>query len=220
MSASNSPALNSPAAERNKAPILEVLRRVLPGRGTVLEVASGTGQHVVYFAAALPGLRWLPSDPEPAHRASITAHVIRAGLDNVAPPLALDVLEPHWGVGAVDAVVTANLLHIAPRAVLPALCRGSASLLAPGGILFVYGPFKRGGRHTSDGNRRFDATLRAQDPRWGLWDVEAVTEATAAAGLDPAETVEMPANNLSLVFRLGEPAGTGQGAPPGAAEPG
>lgn len=192
--------LISPPAERNKEPILEVLKRVLPPTGTVLEVASGTGQHIVHFAAALPDLQWIPSDPDPVHRESIAAHTVEAGLDNVAAPLDLDVLD-DWGIEAVDAVIVANLLHIAPREVLPALCRGAAAVLVPGGILHVYGPFKRGGRHTSEGNARFDASLRAQDPRWGLWDLEDVLDAAARCGFEVEEVVEMPANNLSLVLR-------------------
>jgi cyclopropane fatty-acyl-phospholipid synthase-like methyltransferase len=201
--------LHAPAADRNKAPILEVLRRVLPAQGTVLEVASGTGQHVVHFAAALPGLRWIPSDPDPRNRASIAAHVSAAGLGNVAPSLDLDVLD-GWGTGAVDAVIVANLLHVSPREVLPALCSGAASVLVPGGILHIYGPFKRAGRHTSEGNARFDASLRAQDPGWGLWNLEDVLDTAHEHGLEAAEVIDMPANNLSLLLRR-------RAAPPGGA---
>jgi hypothetical protein len=193
--------LHSPAAERNKAPILDVLRRILPSRGTVLEVASGTGQHVVHFAAALPDLRWIPSDPDPGNRASIAAHVRAAGVGNVAAPLKLDVLG-EWNAGAVDAVIVANLLHISARTVLPALCRGAAAVLLPGGALHVYGPFNRGGRHTSEGNARFDASLRAQDPGWGLWSVEEVFDTASGYGFEVEEVVDMPANNLSLVLRM------------------
>lgn len=192
--------LISPPAERNKEPILRLLERVLPSSGTVLEIASGTGQHVVHFAAALPALYWIPSDPDPRHRESIAAHTAQAKLDNVAPPLDIDVLR-EWGVGPVEAVIVANLLHIAPREVLPALCSGAAAALVPGGVLHVYGPFKRAGRHTSEGNARFDVSLRAEDPRWGLWDVEDVLEAARDRGFTEEAVVDMPANNLSLVLR-------------------
>lgn len=193
--------LRSAAADRNKQPILEVLERVLPATGTVLEVASGTGQHIVCFAAALPGLRWVPSDPDPRHRASIAAYVHEAGLDNVELPLNLDVTMNPWNADAVDAVIVANLLHISARETLPALCRGAASVLQPGGVLHVYGPFRRGGRHTSEGNAQFDAMLRAQDPGWGLWDLEDVVESARAHRFQLEDVIEMPANNLSLVMR-------------------
>jgi SAM-dependent methyltransferase len=191
--------LNAPAADRNKAPILEVLKRVLPARGNVLEVASGTGQHVVHFAAALPQLQWIPSDPDPSQRMSIAAHVSQADLSNVAPPLNLDVLD-EWDASTVDAVIVANLLHISARETLPGLCRGAAAVLRPGGVLHVYGPFKRGGKHTSDGNARFDQLLRAQDRRWGLWNVEDVVDTASEYGLEVTEVIAMPANNFSLVF--------------------
>lgn len=192
-------ALHAPAAERNKAPILEALQTHLPARGRVLEIASGTGQHVVHFAAALPGLDWLPSDPDPAQRASITAHVVAAGLDNVAQPLDLDVLG-RWPELRVDAVIVANLLHVSPPQTLPALCAGAAAVLEPGGVLHVYGPFNRGGRYTSAGNERFDQALRAQDPAWGIRDLESLLAAAADAGLRERQVLDMPANNLSVVL--------------------
>lgn len=192
--------LISPPAERNKQPILEVLERVLPAAGTVLEVASGTGQHIVHFAAALPALQWIPSDPDARHRASIVAHIRESGVGNVAEPLDLDVLK-RWQVARVDAVIVANLLHIAPRAVLPALCRGAASVLPADGVLHVYGPFRQEGKHTADSNARFDDWLRAQDPDWGVRDLEEVIETAREQGLEMQESIEMPANNLSLVLR-------------------
>lgn len=194
--------LTAPAAERNKGPILDVLQRVLPARGTVLEVASGTGQHVVWFASALPALRWIPSDPDPRHRASIAAHVGHAGLGNVLPPLNLDVLGA-WEVEPVDALIVANLLHVAPPDALPALCRGAASVLAPAGVLHVYGPFKRDGRPTTAGNARFDASLRATSPQWGLRDLEDLAETAGRHGLALNEIIDMPADNFSLVFEKG-----------------
>ncbi len=192
-------ALHAPAAQRNKAPILEVLQRHLPRRGRVLEIASGTGQHVVHFAGALAGLTWQPSDPDPAQRASIEALVSSAGLDNVEPPLDLDVLGP-WPDLRVDAVITANLLHVAPPEVVDGLCAGAAGVLVPGGVLHVYGPFNRHGAFTSEGNRRFDAALREQDPRWGIRDLEALLDSAARRGLERHEIVDMPANNFSVVL--------------------
>lgn len=191
--------LHSPAAERNRGPILEVLERVLPGRGTVLEVASGTGQHVVHFAAALPDLLWQPSDPEPRNRASIEARIEAAGLANVLAPLNLDVTGP-WPELRVAAVIVANLLHVSAPATTAALCAGAAGVLEPGGILLVYGPFNRDGRYTSEGNARFDAELRARHPDWGIRDVEDLIARAGEAGLAVAEIVDMPANNLAVVF--------------------
>ncbi|MEQ8861564.1 MAG: DUF938 domain-containing protein [Pseudomonadales bacterium] len=191
---------HAPAAGRNGGPILDVLRRTLPARGDVLEIASGTGQHVELFAAALPMLRWQPSDPDPVQRASINARVAAADLGNVAAPLDLNVLDP-WPPLRVHAVIVANLLHVAPAEALPALCEGAAAALQPGGILHVYGPFRRGGAYTSDGNRRFDSALRTENPCWGLRDAESLLACAAEHGLDEAEIIDMPANNLSIVCR-------------------
>lgn len=193
--------LTYPAPERNKAPILEVLSRKLPASGTVLEVASGTGQHVVHFAAALPELQWLPSDPEAAHRGSIKARAVAAGLANIAAPLELDVRDRPWPVGEVDAVVCINMIHIAPWEAALALLEEAGRVLRQGGVLFLYGPFRRGGRHTAPGNEAFDADLRRRDPRWGVRDLETVSEVAAGHGLLPDEVVEMPVNNCSVVFR-------------------
>lgn len=190
---------HAPAADRNRDPILAVLRQHLPRRGKVLELASGTGQHVVHFAAALPRLTWLPSDPDPGQRASIVARIAAARLDNVKPPLDLDVCG-RWPLLEVDAVITANLLHVSPPDTLPALCAGAAGVLVPGGILQVYGPFNRDGVYTSEGNARFDVALRAENPAWGIRDLEALTAAAAERGLSLREVVDMPANNLSVVF--------------------
>jgi len=192
-------ALHAPAAERNKAPILEVLEAHLPPHGRVLEIASGTGQHVVHFAAALAGLVWLPSDPDPSQRASIAAHAAAAGLDNVEEPLDVDVLR-RWPDIGVAAVVVANLLHVAPPQALPALCAGAAGVLPAGGVLHVYGPFNRGGRYTSEGNARFDRSLREQNPAWGIRDLETLLAAAAESGLRERQVIDMPANNLSVVL--------------------
>lgn len=181
----------SEAADRNKAPILEVLRRALPPRGLVLEVASGTGQHVAHFAAALPGLRWQPSD--------VSLEDFRPpGLPNVAPAVELDVMKP-WPLERADAVVCSNMIHIAPWEAALALIDGAARIGA--NVLFLYGPYRRGDRPAAPSNEAFDASLRARDPRWGLRSVEAVSEAARARGFRLDEIVEMPANNLSLVLR-------------------
>lgn len=197
--------LSSSAAERNKEPILEVLRRVLPPEGLVLEIASGSGQHVVHFAAALPALRWQPSEMDPELRRSIAARVAAAGLKNAAPPIELDVERLPWPVEVADAVIAINLIHIAPWSAAEALVQGARRVLPRGGMLYLYGPYRRFGAHTAPSNERFDASLRAQDPRWGVRDMEAVVELAAGAGFALEETVAMPANNFSLVFRLGAP---------------
>lgn len=191
--------LHAPASDRNKAPILEVLRAVLPAQGTVLEIASGTGQHVVHFAAELSRLTWQPSDPDPRHRESIAARVAESGLSNVHAPLDIDVLAP-WPALTADAVIVANLLHISDPATMPALCHGAADLLGTGGMLHVYGPFNRHGTFTSEGNARFHASLQQQNPAWGIRDVEALVAVAEGAGLALREIREMPANNLSVLF--------------------
>ena len=178
-----------------------MLRAELPATGRVLEIASGTGQHVVHFARALPGLTWQPSDPDPRQRASIVARVAQAGLGNVEPPLDLDV-RTVWKVHEVDAVIVANLLHISEPDTLSGLCEGAAGALCAGGLLHIYGPFRRGGGHTSPGNRAFDASLRAQSPSWGIRDLESVLAAAVAEGFVVRRIIDMPANNLSLVLEL------------------
>jgi len=197
---------STPAAERNRQPILAVLAPLLPVRGRILELASGPGVHVVTFAAAHPEVHWQPSDPDPAARVSIAAWIAEVGLANVAPPLDLDVSEPNWpthaGVAAgYDGLVAVNLLHVAPWAACEGLMAGAAHLLAPGGFLFVYGPFMRDGRHNSEGNRKFDRALNAQDPALGLRDVNDVAACAAEHGFALEAVIEMPANNRSLVFR-------------------
>jgi SAM-dependent methyltransferase len=191
----------SPAAERNKQPILAVLERVLPARGTVLEIASGTGQHVVHFARALPRLEWQPTDPDGELRAVIAARVAAAQLPNVRPPLELDVLDGSWPSAAADAVLCSNMIHIAPAAATPALLRGAARVLGAGAPLALYGPYKRDGRHTSASNAAFDDSLRARDPDWGVRDLDEVAAAALGHGFELGEVVEMPANNLMVVLR-------------------
>lgn len=194
--------LSAPAADRNKQPILDVLARVLPPRGLVLEIASGTGQHVVHFAAALPGLEWQPSDPEAEARRSIAGWTAGAGLANVRAPLALDVHDAPWPVAHADALVCINMIHIAPWSATAALFAGAASVLPPGAPLVLYGPFRRGGRHTAPSNAAFDASLRARNPEWGVRDLEETGAVGAAHSFALDEVVAMPANNLTAVFRL------------------
>jgi len=191
--------LHAAATERNRGPILDVLRAVLPPAGLVLEIASGTGQHAAFFAAALPGLRWQPSDTSERMLESIRAW--GAGAGNLAPPVLLDVEREPWPVAYADAIVNVNMLHIAPWSAAEALFRGAGRLLPASGVLFLYGPFKRGGAHTAESNQRFDERLRAEDPRWGVRDLDEVAALASSAGFGAPEIVPMPANNLSLVFR-------------------
>jgi hypothetical protein len=192
---------SSPSAERNKGPILEILARVLPKRGVVLEIASGTGQHAVHFASALPDLRWQPSDADAEFRRSIALRVAEEGLANVNVPIDLDVTRLPWPLEAAEAIVCINMIHVAPWSATQALFEGAGALLAPGQVLFLYGPYRRFGSHTAPSNEKFDSDLRAQNPAWGLRDMEAVSEVAAPAGFEPPEIVEMPANNFSLIFR-------------------
>jgi SAM-dependent methyltransferase len=193
--------LYAPAAARNRQPILDVLKRHLPAQGLVLEVASGTGEHVVHFAQACPDLVFQPSDPDPAHRASTDAWTAALGLANVRPAVALDVTAEVWPVKAAEALLCSNMIHIAPWAAAVGLMRGAGRVLPPGGLLFLYGPYKRGGRHTAPSNAAFDDSLRARNPAWGVRDLETVASLAADNGFAQPTIVEMPANNLSLVFR-------------------
>lgn len=190
---------HAPATERNRLPILDVLRRVLPATGTVLEVASGTGQHAVFLAQALPGLVWQPSDPDPELRASIAAWRAAAGPANLRDPLALDAADAGWPVERADAVVCINMIHIAPWEAALGLFAGAARLLGAGAPLVLYGPFRQDGRHTSPGNAAFDDGLKARNPAWGVRDLGEVER--AATGFALAETIGMPANNLTVVLR-------------------
>ena len=192
----------SPAADRNKQPILTVLRHVLPDAGSALEIASGTGQHVAWFAAGLPRWTWQPTDVQPAALDSIAARVAQNGLANVLPPLQLDVMAPRWlpDEARFDAIVCANMLHIAPWATCAALMQGSARHLAAGGALITYGPYLEDGVPTSEGNLAFDQSLRAHDAGWGLRRREDVEAEAAKAGLQLAARHAMPANNLLLVW--------------------
>ena len=196
------PRRHAPATARNRDPILEVLRGALPPSGLVLEVASGTGEHVAHFAAALgAGLVWQPTDLDAEARASTDAWVAVAGLANVRPAIRLDAVSDDWPVARADAVLAINMIHIAPWAAAVGLVRGSARILPPGGLLYLYGPFRRGGRHTAPSNAAFDESLRRQDPHWGVRDLEAVAALAADAGLTGPEIVGMPANNISVLLR-------------------
>jgi len=192
---------STPSAERNKDPILDVLARVLPRRGVMLEIASGTGQHVVHFAKALPDLTWQPSDPDAELRESIALRVREEQRAKINSPIDLDVTKLPWPLPTADAVVAVNLIHVAPWSATLALFEGARALLSTEHVLFLYGPYRRFGRHTSESNAQFDHDLRAHNPEWGLRDLEAVSDVAAGAGFVLAETVEMPANNFSLVFK-------------------
>lgn len=193
---------HAPATTRNRDAILPVLRAELPPTGMVLEIASGSGEHAVYFARALPALRWLPSDPDPDALRSITAWADAAGLDNLAPPLRLDAAEPDaWPTSRADAMLCINMVHISPWAATLGLLRGAARLLPAGAPLCLYGPFFRDGVPTAPSNIAFDDSLRARNPDWGLRWVQDVEGAARSEGLGLARIVEMPANNLSLIFR-------------------
>lgn len=192
----------SPAAERNKDAILEVLKRVLPVTGEVLEIASGTGQHAVHFAAALPRLVWQPTDADPELLGAVRRRVEAAQLANLRPPLRLDVLDDAWPARSADAVLCANMIHIAPWAATEGLLRGAAALLAQGAPLVLYGPYRRAGIVTAPSNEAFDASLKGRNPDWGLRDLEEVTAIAGRHGLSLDEVVEMPANNLIVVYRL------------------
>lgn len=209
--------LFAPATDRNRDPILAVLERILESpdgaaglNGDVLEIASGTGQHVTYFAARLPGLHFQPSDPDPAHRGSIAEWAAQAGLGNVRAPIALDVTAEPWPLAhPIAAILCINMIHISPWSATLGLMRGAARLLAPGAPLYLYGPFMREGRHTAPSNAAFDASLRARDPRWGVRELETVRDTAGEHGLALDAVIEMPANNLSVVFRRGSATGSG-----------
>ena len=191
----------APSAERNKQPILEVLARVLPPSGLVLEIGSGTGQHVAHFAKALPGLTFQPSEMDESRHPSIAAWIAHEQLANVRPPIAFDVAAPPWPVRAADAVICINVIHISPWAATLGLMRGAGEVLRPGGVLVTYGPYRRGGAHTAPSNEAFEAWLKERDELWGVRDMEEVAAVAQAAGLEHEEAVPMPANNFTLVFR-------------------
>lgn len=192
---------SAPAAERNRTPIAAVLKRVLPASGLALEIASGTGQHIVHFARELPHLFWQPSEPDAELRASIAAWTMDAGLPNIRPPLNIDVTAEEWPIGHAGAVLCINMIHIAPWAATLHLLAGASRLLAGDGVLFLYGPYRRFGRHTAPSNEVFDHQLRARNQDWGVRDLEAVVEIAGRHRFRLEEVIAMPANNHSVVFR-------------------
>ena len=191
----------APATARNREPICTVLQQVLPESGLVLEVASGSGEHVVHFATAFPGLIFQPSDPDAAARDSIAAWSAAAGLGNIRAPLAIDAAAAVWPLTAADAVICINMVHISPWHSTIGLVQGAAVLLPKGAPLYLYGPYRRDGAHTAESNAAFDADLRRRNPAWGVRDMEEVTALAVAAGFAAPEIVAMPANNFSLIFR-------------------
>ncbi len=196
----------APATDRNRDPILTVLQQVLPPQGTILEIASGTGQHAIHFAPALAPRLWQPSEPTPQGRASIRAWAAAEPAATLRDPIDLDVCAPRWSVEltppnpAISAIVAINLIHIAPWAACLGLLAGANRILPIGGILYLYGPYKRKSVPLAPGNEAFDASLRSQNPAWGLRDLETVIEAATIENLTLKTVIEMPANNLSVVF--------------------
>ena len=192
---------HAPATERNREPILAILREILPARGTVLEVASGTGEHAIHFASALPGLVFQPSDPDLDALASIRAWATAAKLNNVRPPLLLDAAAADWPLAAADAILCINMVHISPWEATVGLLRQSGKLLPVGGPLVLYGPYFQKGVETAPSNMAFDEDLRRRNPAWGIRKLEDVIVSANAYGLELVSVHQMPANNLTLILR-------------------
>ena len=193
----------SPSAARNAAPILVILQRVLPARGVVLEIGCGTGEHAAHFATAMPQLTWFPSDPNPDARASTAAWTSFSRLSNVRAPLDIDVCASEWGIeqdAPFDAIVSLNMIHIAPWAASLGLFAGAGRVLRTGALLILYGPFTRDGLHNAPSNAAFDASLKARDPSWGVRDIADLERLGELSGLILRETIDLPANNRLLVF--------------------
>ena len=191
----------APATYRNREPILDVLRKVLPATGLVLEVASGSGEHAIYFSRHLPNLDWQPSDPSPAARLSISAWAETECLANVAPPLELDAAAAIWPVDQAEAILCINMIHISPWEATVGLMRGAMRLLPIGGPLYLYGPFRRADRPLEPSNEAFDRDLRDRDASWGLRKLDTVIACAKEHGLAFEECIDMPSNNLSIIFR-------------------
>ncbi|WP_020174563.1 DUF938 domain-containing protein [Methyloferula stellata] len=192
--------LHAPAALRNRDLIVDVLQDHLPPHGLLLEIASGSGQHSVRFGERLPRHVIQPSDPSPQARASIDAWVASSGVTNVRPALDIDASKPDWPISQADAIACINMIHISPWEATTGLFAGAARVLAPGGLLYTYGPYMRDGAHMSESNAAFDADLRRQNPQWGVRSLEALTALAATCGFAAPRTTQMPANNLSLMF--------------------
>lgn len=192
---------SAPHVARNAGPIADMLRSALPADGLVLEVASGTGEHILHFAREFPNLRWQPSDPDPAALRSIEAWRAEAGVANLLPPIALDARAEAWPLAAADAILCINMVHISPWQATLGLLRGAGRLLAPGAPLYLYGAYRQAGVATAPSNEAFDAGLRARDPEWGLRNLEDVVAAAAAHGFALDSVAPMPANNLSVTLR-------------------
>lgn len=197
--------LYSPSAARNRDPIRDVFLKTMTRQGKILEIGGGTGEHAVHLASALPGLFWLTGDPDASARSSIAAWIQSAGLDNLSGPHAIDVTAESWGVETTapfDGIVSINMIHIAPSAAAQGLFAGAARYLKPDGKLFLYGPFSRRGVHTAPSNEAFDVSLKSRDARWGVRDLEQdIVPLAQKNSLILEHVVEMPANNLSVVFR-------------------
>jgi hypothetical protein len=200
----------APATERNRQSILEVLQRVLPSTGTILEVASGTGQHAAYFASRLTPRHWQPSDPNPQACKSIAAWGLHSPCDHLHSPLILDAATTQWPVETADhplfndhpisAIVNINMIHISPWSACLGLMAGANRILPSHGVLYLYGPYKRDGQHTAPSNAAFDQSLQLSNPQWGVRDLEAVVTVAETEGFQLKEVVQMPANNLSVIF--------------------
>lgn len=193
--------LQYPATLRNRDAILDVLRGVLPARGLVLEIASGSGEHIVHFAKAFPALTFLPSDPEQAALQSIQAWTQDTGAANVLPPVTLDAASDRWPLNHADAILCINMIHISPWSATQGLFRTAAKLLREGSPLYLYGPYRRADVVTAPSNEAFDASLKARNPEWGLRDLEMVSALAQTEGFSAPEVTAMLANNLSVVFR-------------------
>ena len=194
----------APATQRNRQPIWEILNQIIVPQSNILEIASGTGEHGVFFASQLKSCHWIPSDINPLARDSIIAWKDKSNLDNLDSPLDIDVMGDNWQQPLADrnitAIVNINMIHISPWEACLGLVSGAGKLLPPGGILYLYGPYKRDGKHTASSNASFDLSLRDRNPLWGVRDLEAVVEAATAANLKLQQTIAMPANNLSVIF--------------------
>ena len=198
---SNDPRLYAPSAARNRDPIAQVLRQYMPETGLVLEIASGSGEHIVHFATdARPGLMFQPSDPDAAARASIDDWVAATGLSNVRPALALDAASDAWPINHADMMVCINMIHIAPWLATVGLLRGASKLLSSSGHLVLYGPYRQRGRYTAPSNEAFDQDLRSRNPAWGMRDLEEVVAVAEGNGFAQPAVHPMPANNLLLAF--------------------